>query len=314
MLIYLHGADSFLAREAILSLKKKYLEKNPTGSELIEIDCDGELPNWADLKAVPLFATSRLIIIRRAGELTVGEQDSLAGMLTDLPESSIVVVWDAKPLKPNSPLSLICDNDEHSEKFSERSGDKSTKKISVEPLAGPSLTAWIKKQATGLGIEASPQLSGDLIKQYGSDLWAIQTDLATRPSTGLPSTPFRVNGVNQGDLSAELSGWGQAKSEKPFILFDDVRARNWPSLKQHLINALERGEALEMNIGSLAAAVRQSIGDDNLRRQLVDILSDVDLALKSGLIEAADAVALLVYYLPESQKRVQWEELCLAIA
>ena len=67
MIVYIKGSDSFLAREAILAIKKKYLAKNPEGVELIEIDVDTPMINWADLQAVPLFATSRLIIIRHAG-------------------------------------------------------------------------------------------------------------------------------------------------------------------------------------------------------------------------------------------------------
>ena len=275
MLIFVKGSDSFLAREAIAKLKAKYLEKNRDGAELIEIDSLEPMRNWADLKAVPLFATSRLIIIKRAGELLVDEQNNLASMLTDLPSSSVVVVWDAKPFKANSALSLIC--------------DKSPKQIVVEPLMGAALKNWLKAQAAELGFEAGPETIQELTDQYGSDLWAIQTDLRTRQ--GAPST----------------SSWGRAQSEKPFILFDYVRGQKWPELRKHLIASFGRGEAVEMTIGALAAAVRKNISNPDLKRKMTDILSEIDTALKSGLIEAGDAIALLACYLPDVQKRVQWE-------
>lgn len=275
MLIYIKGSDSFLAQEAINKLKTKYLEKNPDGTELIEIDCDGSLPNWADLKAVPLFATSRLIIIKRAGELLVAEQDSLASMLTDLPASSVVVIWDAKPFKANSSLCVIT--------------HKAAKTILAEPLVGSGLKNWIKVQATEIGFEVTPESVNELVDQYGSDLWAIQTDLKTR----------------QGITS--ISSWGKTQAEKPFILFDFVRGQRWPELKKYLIASHQSGDAIEMTIGGLAAAIRKNISHQDLKRQMTDTLSEIDIALKSGLIEAGDAVALLACYLPSMEKRVQWE-------
>src|SRR3989344_3146038 len=157
MLVYLSGSDSFMAREAISKLKTKYLEKNPDGVELIEIDATEPMRNWADLKTVPLFATSRLIIIKRAGELPVDEQNNLASMLTDLPPSSVVVIWDGKPLKAKSPLSAQL--------------EAATKTINTEPLAGSALRNWIKSQANEIGFEITEESVSELVDQYGSDLW-----------------------------------------------------------------------------------------------------------------------------------------------
>lgn len=284
MIVYLRGEDSFLAQTAISALKKKYLEKNPDGVELIEIGADEPLQNWADLKASPLFATSRLIVIKRAGELLVDEQNNLASMLTDLPPSSVVVIWDAKPFKAKSPLWVKT--------------HKEAKIIPVEPLIGTPLKNWISKQAATLGLSITPGVISELVKQFGSDLWAIQTDLQSRH--GANSSP---------------SNWAKQTEEKPFLLFDLVRGQRWDELKKHLRTSYERGEAIEMTLGGLAAAVRKNIRDQDLKKKITDTLSEVDIALKSGLIEAGDAVALLITYLPDgpstkfgaSQKRVQWE-------
>lgn len=275
MLVYIKGSDSFLARDTISKLRTKYLEKNPDGVELIEIDATEPMRNWADLKASPLFATSRLIIIKQAGELLVDEQNNLASMLTDLPPSSVIVIWDGKPLKAKSPLSAQL--------------EAATKIINSEPLAGSVLRNWIRSQATEIGFDITPESVDELVDQYGSDLWGIQTDLKTR----------------QGATS--ISSWGQTQTEKPFILFDYVRGKRWSELRKHLITSHQRGEAVEMTIGSLAAAVRKNVSDKALKQKMTETLSEIDIALKSGLIESGDAVALLACYLPDGQKRVQWE-------
>ncbi|MEK7170852.1 MAG: hypothetical protein AAB774_00910 [Patescibacteria group bacterium] len=275
MLIFIHGSDSFLAREAIQKIKAKYREKNPDGTELVEIDASEPMASWADLKAVPLFATSRLVIIKRAGELLVDEQNNLATMLTDLPASSVVVIWDGKPFKANCPILVIT--------------NMADKMISVEPLVGVALNNWIKAQVAEIGFEVTPEAISELVDQYGSDLWAIQTDLQSR----------------SGEVGT--SSWGKIQTEKPFILFDYVRGQKWPELARHLITGYQRGDAIEMTIGGLAAAVRKNISDQKLKCQMTDTLSEIDIALKSGLIEAGDAVALLAHYLSGGQKRVQWE-------
>src|SRR3989344_3442219 len=148
MIVFISGSDSFLARDAVHKLKTKYLEKNPEGVELIEIDATEPMRNWADLKASPLFATSRLIIIKRAGELLVDEQNNLASMLTNLPTSSVVVVWDGKSLKARSPLAVEV--------------AAATKIIEAEPLEGLALKNWIKAQATELGFEVTPDSVNEL--------------------------------------------------------------------------------------------------------------------------------------------------------
>ena len=162
---------------------------------------------------------------------------------------------------------------------------------------GTALGNWIKAQATKIGVEVIPESIDELVDQYGSDLWAIQTDLQSR--------------LGQVGTSA----WGKNRAEKPFILFDYVRARNWPALKRHLIASYQRGEAVEMTIGALAAAIRQHVSSPELKLNMTDTLAAVDIILKSGLIEPADATALLSCYLPDGtstslstgQKRVQWE-------
>src|SRR3989344_5140033 len=275
MIVFISGSDSFLARDAIRKLKTKYLEKNPDGVELIEIDATEPMRNWADLKASPLFATSRLIIIKRAGELLVDEQNNLASMLTDLPPSSVVVIWDGKPLKAKSLLSIQLET--------------ATKTINTEPLAGSALRNWIKSQANEIGFEITEESVSELVDQYGSDLWGIQTDLRTRQGT------------------SSISSWGRVQTEKPFALFDYVRGKRWSDLRKHLVLSHQRGEAVEMTIGSLAAAVRKNVSDPILKRKMTDTLSEIDIALKSGLIESGDAIALLACYLPDGQKRVQWE-------
>lgn len=277
MLIYLQGPSSFLARQAILELKKRYLEKNPDGAELIEIDQDAPMSNWADLQASPLFATTRLAIIKNAGLLSRDQQKNLAGILSQLPKTTVAVVWDGKP--PTEPELA-------------KALKAAEKLISTEPPAGPALKKWVAAQAKQFSLELSSEEIQGLVDRFGDDLWAIQTELST-----LQHAP-----------KSQASSWQKTAVERPFAIFDLLRGKKWPELRDYLIRAQERGEAMELTLGSLAAAVRKVITDKTEKRRLTDLLADIDIALKTGLIDSTDATALLVAHLPRAKKRLQWGE------
>lgn len=276
MIIFISGSDSFQARQAILKIKDKYLAKNPDGVELIEISADSSTINWADLQAVPLFATSRLIIIKEAGLLAVAEQEKLAHILSNLPETTVVVVWDGKALPPTSTLAKELET---------------AKKIDAAPLEGIKLKNWIKNRATELKLDLSEAILQTVLDNCGADLWRIESELAY--------LSHAEDGV--------VSGTKKRLAE-PFIVFRYLRNQNWPALRQHLADELHSGTPIELTIGSLAAAIRKEVSDDQLRLTLTDLLMDIDVGVKTGLLDNSAAVTLLIAHLPKpANDRVQWE-------
>jgi len=274
MIIFVEGTDSYLAKQAIDQIKQKYLAKNPLGSELVELDEESQF-NWANLQAVPLFSQFRLVIIRRAGLMEKSNQEQLASYLAQLPASTVAVVWDQKPLAKDGTLAKIL--------------IQATKRISAQPLIGPSLERFIIKRADLLGQKISTQVSRDLINQFGDNLWAITTELASG---------------NQ-----EASTLLKPNNEERFIFYRLIRQNNWPAVAQALQEQYGRGEPIELIIGSLAAAIRKELTDTKLKPKLVDLLVDIDLALKVGLLDDGSAIALLIAHLSEtSANRVKWEE------
>lgn len=315
MLIFVAGTDSFLAHEAINKLKAKYLEKNPDGAELIEIDCgERKEPNprtklsgetasgllshgavgagqsFADLQAVPLFATSRLVIIRGVGLLPIKDQDDLSVYLKDLPTTTVAVVWDQKPLLVKGALSSS--RSENSSRGASLSliCDTATKRISVEPLTGARLNNWVESKAKEWGVTLNSAQSKELIDRFGSDLWAISTELQTLSLIG-----------------QQTATWAKSSQAENFLIFRLVRAKKWLAVSQELVAAFDRGEPFELILGSLAAAVRKDVSDKDLRTSLTDLMVDIDVAAKTGLLEPQAAINLLAYHLTQpASARVQW--------
>lgn len=282
MIVYLNGTDSFLAREAINKLKAKYREKNPDGTELIEIDCTEPLPNFADLQAVPLFATSRLAVIKEAGLLAIKDQDDLASYLTDLPTTTIVVLWDSKPFAAKGKLLSIA--------------NQASKKISVEPLSGTALRRWLSGYAKESGIELGNEQVAELINRFGSNLFAHSTELATLALS------------NQ-----STSSWAIETATEPFILYRLLMANNIEALRAMIKDMAAKDEPAELVIGMLAAATRK-MPNNKRRLKLTEILADLDFALKTGLLDNESALALLVANLAQrATTRLQWSEAWLEI-
>lgn len=282
MLIFLNGADDYQAKQTIKQLIAKYIAKNPDGSELIRtsVTDDNFAANWqrivSDLKAIPLFATSRLIIIERIGKLDLKQQDDLAKNITDLPATTVVVLWDDQKLKSKELASAL----------------EKAKTFNAEPLTGAALISWIKKTAANFALKLNSQEISQLDNFWGSNLWGIETELQQLANSQM----------------------GLAKSETkttdaPFVIFNYVRARNWQKVGSQILRDIESGKPLEMVLGGVGAAVRKEIKEPTARLKINEILIDVDMGIKTGSLDESGAALLLSYYLSNpDQKAVKWED------
>lgn len=286
MLIFLSGSDDFLARRTINQLRAKYLEKNPDGAELIHVDVEGEGfgAAWSrllgDLQAIPLFATSRLVIVERIGLLLTAAQEELTRALTDLPDSTVLVLWDKKALPEKSELA--------------KSLAQAQKRISVSPLVGFELARFIRSRAVALNITLEPVEIQEIIDQADGNLWWIETELLKRQN---------------GERAVNTVTTRRLNSDVPFAIFNFVRARNWAASARQLKSDLMSGKPFELLLGGLASAVRKELRDETDRRRVTDLMIDIDVGVKTGLLDDREAILLLAASLPNTpDKRVRWED------
>lgn len=278
MLIYLKGASDYLAGRTMHQLKEKYVAKNPSSAELIEVDNVSPMSNWNDLQAVPLFATTRLVLIRGVGLFPKGAQQDLANQLAALPNTTVVAAWDGS--EPDSPLKSVL--------------ERAEKIIDVTPPHSQrDRIAFLKRRTKELGHELlETERYQELVQENDGDLWALDSALFGLLSGQIqPIAPKRRSTDDQ------------------FALFRFVERSDWGAAATCLVEEYQAGKPLEMLIGSIASAMRRSRMAPEKKLPVVALVSDVDFGLKTGLIEEDDAVALLYSYLSRpAGKRVQWEE------
>ncbi len=285
MLVYISGPDNFLATKAINQIKAKYLEKNPTGAEITLIDGNDPTSaslrgvNWADLQAVPLFATSRLVIIKSAGKFDKDKQENLAHFLRNIPDTTVVVLWDEKKIDPKTAL------------FTSLQGAK--KAISATPLSYTAIRQNTLKRAKELSLDLSTSHLEQILDSCGTDLWAIENELIYRSNS--------VGGEGEKTKKTIL--------DEPFAVFNYIRQNRWDKVKNVIKTELEAGFAIEMILGGVAAAARKELRDATTKRAVTDLLMDIDVGLKTGILDDQAAGALLIAHLPKPiHSRVQWED------
>lgn len=276
MLIFITGENQYLARRSIKQIKAKYLAKN-SDAELLELDSDSRITSWADLLAVPLFASSRLVVIQRAGLLSAELQEGLARTLEALPPTTVVAIWDGKKL--GEQLLAVANS--------------ASKVVLANHPNERELMALLRSITKELGAEPFELgVYKELIAENGSDLWALESAIFTQISGGKASS--------MGGNSWEL---------ERFALFRFVDQQRWGSVADALVEEYRSGKPIEMLIGAIASALRRSRANIEDRLQRVELLADFDLALKTGLVEEEDAIALLRRYLPDpTGYRLQWEQ------
>jgi hypothetical protein len=275
MLIFITGENQYLAKRFIKQIKARYLAKNSV-AELLELDNDSEIKSWSNLLAAPLFATSRLIIIQRVGLLEAQLQQSLAQTLQFLPETTVVVIWDGKKLEQE--LLAVAEG--------------ASKVLRADQPNERQLITLLKNITKELGAEPFEQkVYKELISEYGLDLWALEGAIFALVSGAQTPKVLRKRQSDQ------------------FALFRFVDQQRWSSAADAVVEEYRLGKPVEMLIGAIASALRRSKASLESRLQRVELLADLDLALKTGLIGEDEAVALLKRYLPDpASHRLKWEE------
>lgn len=160
MIIFIHGEDTFRAKEKAEEMKVRFQEKfDPTGLNFLEFKTRPEIGEAMNaISASPFMGERRMVLFRELlSGLKKAELESWTAALTKTPESTIVVCLESK-----EPPTI--------------SG------VEVHAYAFPFLTdrelpRWITERAKALGMLIDPSAIQELAVRVGSDLWRMQGEL-----------------------------------------------------------------------------------------------------------------------------------------
>ena len=163
MIFYFYGENSFAIQQQLNALSEQYQKKAGGSLEIERFDMSSDplskLLN--SLGVIPMFASSRLLIVRDFGLLKL-EKAKLEQMLGMVSESTILVLIDSNPDKRSAVYKVL-------------SSLKNAKKF--DNLSQPQLVGWIQKLVANEGATIDNRTISVLIEKVGFDQWQLQNEI-----------------------------------------------------------------------------------------------------------------------------------------
>lgn len=163
MIFYWYGENSFAITAQVRALTLQYQKKTGGSLEIENFDMSAQpLSNLLNSLAVmPMFASSRLLIVREFGQLKL-DKTKLESMLNSVSDTTVLVIIDSKPDR----RSVIFKTLSHLEKSKE-----------FKNLSQPQLTQWVKLLVEKEGGEIDNRTTLVLIEKVGFSQWQLRSEI-----------------------------------------------------------------------------------------------------------------------------------------
>ncbi len=276
MLYILWGEDDFSINRSLEEIKQGLGDKSLLATNTVIFD--GQQLTLDQLKAVcetaPFLAEKRLVIVqgllgrfenrgraRRqkktpSASEAEGESRALTAYLTNIPESTVLVLTDGR-IKGTNPL------------LKQLSARAQVRAFPM--LKGDRLSQWIKREVAEQGTTISPQAVDLLAKLVGGNLWTMSGEIN---KLALFATGRRIE---EEDIKAVVSS---AQEANVFAMVDAILEFKVGAAELLLEQLLSRGASSAYLLVMLSRQVRLIVQAKEMRRQRKP---DVEIQSKLGL-------------------------------
>ena len=314
MLIFLYGADSFRASEKLRALKKKYLEKNSSGTDLSVLDYEESSTTAKHFKealaAQGLFSTKKLVVVSNILSSPIEKQKEVLEFLKsqkDLTEDIDTVVVFFENSTPKKNLSLY--------KYLE----KNSKSQEFAPLKGIKLEQWVISYLKDISLDISfskPALD-KLLSLVDNDLYFLageitklanyknsgvieETDVQLLVKAKIDSTMFEaIEALSSGNKTRTMQLFHEQleKGEDPYYILSMYVYQIRTLLKigdfywQGMTNSSQIAQASGLHPFVVQKSLSQvrNLSEEKIKKMLRD-LADIDAQAKTGKIDPSLAL------------------------
>lgn len=301
MILYLYGDNSFEINRQIGRIKQKYQSSTGSDGDMQDIDVAdkgiGDL--LGSLAVVPMFVTSRLIIVKNLAAAKP-TSDQIDEIISNTIDSTNLIIVDPNP-------------DKRTITFKKLSKLKGAKEFRL--LKGPELVKWAIEEAGKHQSQLTQQNANYLLDVSGQDQWVLSNEIAklanyqsdiTKSTIDKLATPSLENNtfilteaLVKGDLKRvielykNLNIMGYADQMILGAIIYQYR-----SLLLAVLNDAELDRAYKMSPFSQnkARALVKDMGIEDIKRDY-KIIAEADLAIKTGDLPSEEAMNKLFYSL-----------------
>lgn len=185
MIFFLYGEDTYCLHQKLNSIKNRFLSKDKSGLNLVEID--GSKISYKDLKkefsASPFLCDKKLIVVENL--LTKNKNAKFFDELNELIKSKkipefifIIFIEEGKPDARKSIFKTL-KNESESQEFN--------------PLADYQINQWVTSEIKKRGGEIANQTISQLVAYVGNDLWQLSNEIDKLISYNKKITAENVN-------------------------------------------------------------------------------------------------------------------------
>lgn len=318
MLYLFHGPDDFTLSEKLAAMKAS-LGDDPTTVDMNATQLEGrglslgEIRNYSD--AMPFMASKRLVIItdylKHLGK-KASELEPLVAYLENLSPTTDLIFAESDKLDKRHPVHKLAEKIGHVEYLG---------------LDAKSLQTWIVRRAKEFGGRIEPSAAAHLGKLVGLDLRVLNSELEKLTLYTNNERP-----ITQADVDLLVPYTEEAER---FGLSNAIGARNARQAYDQLQKELDEGRNPMAILGGIAAQIRALIEVKDMAQrgmsprdianakgwrsdfaakmrlkdasrfsmprleQIMDMLLDIDLSIKTGRIDSRLALDVLIAQLCE---------------
>ncbi len=298
MIYFLFGPDTYSSRKKLGEMIAAFQKKVGDGaaSGLAKVDCgDGPDEIFSVGRTASLFSKKELVVIEQASALGATGASYIEGQLlrwADDPTLT-VIFWEGDAAIKKHPLLVNI--------------RKAASKSQEFPLLSPALLGrWLLREAAGRGLEIHAEEQRVLIRTFGSDLWALSSELEKVRHGWSPreasATATQVWDFTDAFLEhrrrsflplARLLGAGFEPVQLLAALGGSLRtlALIWKGLESEKLKALTA--RLYPFVVRKNIEIARRLGPETLRERFADVV-DADAALKIGRLPSPLPLVKLV--------------------
>lgn len=177
MITFIHGVDTFRAKQRLKDLKKQFVKKEPRGAV---VTLDATEKTFTDIQealtAQTLFSNTKMVVVENALAAATSLQEKIMVLIKKgVPASHLVVFFEEEPDKRKALFKVL--RKQNAEVF--------------DSLKGAALERWVKERLRANGVGTDTAAVRALVWAVGDDLWRMQTEIDKL--TGFVGTNGRID-------------------------------------------------------------------------------------------------------------------------
>ena len=213
MIIFLYGPDTYRSQQKLNEIIEHYQKVHKSGLNLRYFDGDSEKSlNFQDfrneIETASMFREKKLLVLKDIFSNKDFQEEFLKQREKFVNSGNIILIYERKQADKKSPFFKFLQKNSESQEF--------------EPLEGPKLSSWIKKEFKQYNSKTDSEALAKLIEYVGNDLWRMSNEIrklaSYKKEIGIKEIELLVRSKIETDIFKTIDAIAQKNKKQALIL------------------------------------------------------------------------------------------------